>query len=57
MSRPVPFKRPVAVAAVRTMPKPMTGSLVALAAAGAFFVHPVAGLGIIGLALWQSLAD
>jgi len=57
MSRRLPLKRPVAIAATRSMPNPMTGSLVALMAAGAFFVNPVLGLGIVGLALWQSLGE
>ena len=57
MSRRLPLKRPVAIAATRSMPTPMTGSIVALLAAGAFFVNPVLGLGIVGLALWQSLGE
>ncbi|MNK30449.1 hypothetical protein D3C87_488670 [compost metagenome] len=57
MSRRLPLKRSVAIATARPMPKPMTGSLVAVVAAGAFFVNPVLGLGIIGLALWQTLGE
>lgn len=57
MSRRIPVKRTLAVAATRPMPQPMTASLVALVAAGAFFVNPVLGLGIVGLALWQSLGE
>jgi hypothetical protein len=57
MSRRIPVKRSVAIATAQPMPKPMTGSLVALAAAGAFFVNPLLGLGIIGLALWQTLGE
>jgi len=57
MSRRIPVKRSVAIAAARPMPKPVTGSLVAVLAAGAFFVSPVLGLGIIGLALWQTLGE
>ncbi len=57
MSRRLPVKQPVAIAATRSMSTPMTGSLVALVAAGAFFVNPVLGLGIVGLALWKSLGE
>ena len=57
MSRRIPVKRSVAIATAQPMPKPMTGTLVALAAAGAFFVNPLLGLGIIGLALWQTLGE
>lgn len=57
MSRRIPIKRSLAVAATRPMPKPMTGSLVALVAAGAFFVNPILGLGIVGFALWQTLGE
>ena len=57
MSRRIPVKRSVAIATARPMPKPMTGSLVAVVAAGAFFVSPLLGLGIIGLALWQTLGE
>ncbi len=57
MSRRIPVKRPVAIATARPMPKPMTGSLVAVVAAGAFFIHPFLGLGIVGLALWQTLGE
>lgn len=57
MSRRIPLKRPVAIATTQPLPRSMAGSLWALLAAAAFFVNPLLGLGIVGFALWQSLAD
>jgi hypothetical protein len=55
MSRRIPVNRPVAIAVARPMRKPMTTAFVAAMAVGAFFVSPFLGLGVVGLALWQSL--
>ncbi|GEM_PF-3237685 len=58
MSRRVPVKRSVAIAVAR--PMPVTAVLVpvvAVAAVSAFFVSPLLGLGIVGIALWHSLGE
>lgn len=52
------FRSPVAVAATRALPGThrLAATGLALATAIALLIHPLAGLAVVGVGLWQALS-